>query len=126
LENGGGSVIKGDSTDAGVVIVADNTDVNAILSNVTGIEAEILDVFNDPDTWGDAAIELSSPEEGIVGLEKSGTSLIIDINRDGVAEARDDLTITNYFDDQGDLGVGAPAILINNIISQQDVVDFFA
>jgi hypothetical protein len=57
LENGGGSVIKGDSTDAGVVIVADNTDVNAILSNVTGIEAEILDVFNDPDTWGDAAIE---------------------------------------------------------------------
>jgi Ca2+-binding RTX toxin-like protein len=123
LENGGGSVIRGESADAGVSIVADNTDVNAILDTTTTEEA--LKVFNDPKTWGDAAIELSRPEKGIVGLEKSGTNLIIDINRDGVAEASDDLTITNYFDSQGDLGKGAPA-LINNITDQQDIVDFFA
>lgn len=122
LENGGGSVIRGDSADA-VSIVADNTDVNAILDTTTTEEA--LKVFNDPKTWGDAAIELSRPEKGIVGLEKSGTNLIIDINRDGVAEASDDLTITNYFDAQGDLGKGAP-VIINNITDQQDIVDFFA
>jgi Ca2+-binding RTX toxin-like protein len=121
LENSGGSVIRGESGDA-IQITAENTDVNAIVS--TGI-VNLVELFSDPMTWGDAAIELSSPEKGIVGLEKSGTSLIIDISRDGVAEASDDLTITNYFDDQGSLGTGAPA-LINNIIDQQEIVDFFA
>jgi Ca2+-binding RTX toxin-like protein len=122
LENSGGSVIKGESADSIVQITAENTDVNSIVS--TGI-ADIVELFSDPNTWGDAAIELSSPKKGIIGLEKSGTDLIIDINRDGVAEASDDLAITNYFDDQGDLGKGAP-LFINNIINQQDIVDFFA
>ncbi|MEN9517767.1 MAG: hypothetical protein RLZZ381_355 [Cyanobacteriota bacterium] len=123
LENGGGSVIRGESADAGVSILADNADFDAIFNATT--EKELLKIFNDPKTWGDAAIELSRPEKGIVGLEKSGTSLIIDLNRDGAAEASDDLTITNYFDAQGDLGKGAP-VIINNITDQQDVVDFFA
>jgi hypothetical protein len=135
LENSGGSVIKENSTkDNDVVLIfAENIDLNAIDSlDITGLESgafgagnESLEFFGDPKTWGDGAIELSRPEKGIVGLEKSGTSLIIDISRDGVADASDDLTITNYFDDQGDLGKGAPA-LINNIVDQQDVVDFFA
>jgi hypothetical protein len=133
LESGGGSVIKEDSADyddaSGVGILAENTDLNTIASfeflDITDSKAvdQALTTLTDPDTWGDAAIELSRPEEGIIGLEKSGTSLIIDISRDGVAEVSDDLTITNYFDDQGNLGTGAPA-LINNIMDQQ-IVDFF-
>ncbi|MEN9517768.1 MAG: hypothetical protein RLZZ381_356 [Cyanobacteriota bacterium] len=134
LEAGGGSVIQEESASNDVVLIfAENIDLDAMDSlDGTAIEAgdleavnEAVEVFKNPNTWGDAAIELSRPEKGIVGLEKSGTSLIIDINRDGVAEASDDLTITNYFDAQGDLGKGAPA-LINNIIDQQDIVDFFA
>jgi hypothetical protein len=130
LENSGGSVIKADSADGDVLIFAENTDIDALfLPSLDTADAstlaEVVENRYDPDTWGDAAIELSRPEEGIVGLEKSGTSLIIDINRDGVAEASDDLTITNYFDDQGNLGTGAP-LFVNNIIDQQEVVDFFA
>jgi Ca2+-binding RTX toxin-like protein len=127
LENAGGSVIKEESVnDDAVLIVAENTNVDAIVdAGSATTDEEILSIYNDPDTWGNSTIELSRPEKGIVGLEKSGTSLIIDINRDGVAEASDDLTITNYFDAQGDLGKGAPA-LINNITDQQDIVDFFA
>jgi RTX calcium-binding nonapeptide repeat (4 copies) len=135
LDNGGGSVIKGGSTDLGVSIVAENIDLDAfysiyqdlpdIASGDLGANVNVLTTIADPDIWGEAAIELSRPEEGIVGLEKSGTSLIIDISRDGVADASDDLTITNYFDDQGNLGTGAP-LFVNNIIDRQDIVDFFA
>jgi Ca2+-binding RTX toxin-like protein len=128
LTAGGGSVIKDESANDNdvVLIFAENTDINAIVEAASAItDEEVLNIYNDPDTWGDAVIELSRPEEGIIGLEKSGTDLIIDINRDGVAEASDDLTITNYFDNQGDLSTGAPSIL-NNITDQQEVVDFFA
>jgi hypothetical protein len=129
LANGGGSVIKDESPndDDYVHILAENTYINTLrttYSNNISVN-DALAILNDPDTWGDAAIELSRPEKGIVGLEKSGTSLIIDISRDGAAEASDDLTITNYFDDQGNLGTGAP-LFVNNIIDQQSVVDFFA
>ena len=89
---------------------------------------EALAIFEDPNTWGDAFIEISRPSAGIVGLEKSGTDLIVDINRDGIAEGENDLTITNYFDEQGNIGAGAPFGL-NNILlreGQQEVVDFFA
>jgi RTX calcium-binding nonapeptide repeat (4 copies) len=131
LTASGGSVIKDESAndDNFVMIFAENIDLEGFedLTDLIDFQStiEALDFFEDPNTWGDAAIELSRPEKGIVGLEKSSTSLIIDINRDGVAEASDDLTITNYFDDQGDLGKGTPAF-INNIVNQQDIVDFFA
>jgi RTX calcium-binding nonapeptide repeat (4 copies) len=126
LENSGGSVIKDESANDGdfVLIFAENIDFDAI-NSIGDTSLEALEFFSDPKTWKDGAIELSDPEKGIVGLEKSGTSLIIDISRDGVADASDDLTITNYFDEQGDLGTGAP-VLINNIIDQQDIVNFFA
>jgi RTX calcium-binding nonapeptide repeat (4 copies) len=127
LENGGGSVIKDRSPNDGdfVFIIAKNTDIDTLATIDYSIPDQALATYNDPNTWGDAVIELSRLEKGIVGLEKSGTSLIIDISRDGVAKASDDLTITNYFDDQGNLGAGAPAF-INNITNQQDIVDFFA
>jgi hypothetical protein len=129
LTAGGGSVIQDESENEDVVLIlAENTDVNTIANlDTTNPEAvnETLEIWNDPNTWGDSVITLSRPQQGIVGLEKSGTDLIIDLNRDGVAEASDDLTITNYFDDQGNLGTGAP-VVINNITDQQSVVDFFA
>ncbi len=129
LENGGGSVVSEQPENEDVVaIFAENTDVDAIANlNTTTSETinESLEIVNDPNTWGDSAITLSRPQQGIVGLEKSGTNLIIDLNRDGVAEASDDLTINGYFDTEGNLGTGAP-FLINNITDQQSVVDFFA
>ncbi|PSB10527.1 hypothetical protein C7B62_09215 [Pleurocapsa sp. CCALA 161] len=132
LETGGGSVIQDEQgSNNGILIIAGNTDVASLasLADISTIDEinEGVKLFNDPNTWGDAAIEISSPQQGIVGLEKSGTNLIVDLNRDGVAEANNDLTIVNYFDGQGNLGAGAPVVL-NNIIEteHQDVADFFA
>ncbi|MGL5833027.1 MAG: calcium-binding protein [Waterburya sp.] len=126
LENGEGSVIEDESPNDNdfVFILAKNTDIDTLATIDYSIADQALATYIDPNTWGDAVIKLTRPEKGIVGLEKSGTSLIVDINRDGVAEASDDVTITNYFDDQGNLGTGAPAF-INNITDQQDIVNFF-
>jgi Ca2+-binding RTX toxin-like protein len=125
LTTAGGSVIKEESANDDLVFIfteIDDLDFIIDSPDATDFQSAIeeLDLLRDPNNWGDAAIQLSRPQEGIIGLEKSGTSLIIDINRDGVAEASDDLTITNYFDDQGDLGKGAPSY-INNIVNQQDI-----
>jgi hypothetical protein len=126
LENGGGSVIQDESANDSdiAILLAENSDISTLVSSINATEQEILNLFNDPNTWGDSAITLSRPQQGIVGLEKSGTDLIIDLNRDGVAEASDDLTINGYFDTEGNLGTGAP-FLINNITDQQSVIDFF-
>jgi hypothetical protein len=120
LSAGGGSLIQDEEGDSNnVSIWAENTYVDPTDSR----DAE--EVLTDPATWGDSFIEISTPQAGIVGLEKSGTDLIVDLNRDGLAEAENDLTITNYFNEDGTLGAGAPFGL-NNIIDQQAVVDFFA
>jgi hypothetical protein len=126
LSAGGGSLIQDEEGDFSVVLIgAENTDLNAIANIDSNDTAQVEAVFTDPATWGDSFIEISTPQAGIVGLEKSGTDLIIDLDRDGLAEAENDLTITNYFNEDGTLGAGAPVIL-NNILDPQAVVDLFA
>ena len=132
LETGGGSVIRDEEgINNAVFIFAGNTDAASLLSlvdaNTLDEINEGVELVNDPNTWGDSAIEVSLPQQGIVGLEKSGTNLIVDLDRNGIAEAENDLTIVNYFDEEGNLGLGAP-IILNNIIDteHQDVVDLFA
>ena len=132
LETRGGSVVRDEQSNNNVVLIfAGNTDVVSLASliDVSTIDEinEGIDLIDDPNTWGDSAIEVSLPQQGIVGLEKSGTNLIVDLDRNGIAEAENDLTIVNYFDEEGNLGLGAPLIL-NNIIDpeHQDVVDLFA
>ena len=128
LPAGGGTAIFDEEGENRVYIIAENTDFEAfsIFADSTNIsEEEAIALVTDPDIWGDSFVELSRPSEGIVGLERSGTNLIVDINRDGVAEVENDLTILNYFDESGNLGTNTPAN-INNIINQQDVVELFA
>ena len=132
IETGGGSVIRDEQGDGNaVLILARDTDVVSLvnLANINTIDEinEGIDLYNNPNTWGDSAIEITAPQQGIIGLEKSGTDLIVDLNRDGIAEADNDLTIVNYFDEQGNLGSGTPVVL-NNILEEehQEVADFFA
>ena len=75
-----------------------------------------------PDSFNSSEIALSKPTEGIVGLKKSGTNLIIDLNRDGVASIQDDLTIYDFFDTNGEAGQGAIEG-INNL-SSTDIIDY--
>ncbi|MDJ0592134.1 MAG: hypothetical protein QNJ72_19445 [Pleurocapsa sp. MO_226.B13] len=119
LNSGGGSQISDSAGEFdGTYIEADNTDGEAIRDSFTPAE-----VFVDPATYGDAAIELSSPQAGIVGLRKLGTELIIDINRDGIAEPANDLTIFDFFDAEGNAGSGSIEF-INNLL-WEDIITFF-
>ncbi|MEO1801043.1 MAG: hypothetical protein AAFR62_11575 [Cyanobacteria bacterium J06629_2] len=85
---------------------------------------DYLELVTDPTSFGDSAIKIALPEAGIVGIEQVGTSLIIDLNRDGIADTQDDLTIADFFDEDGQLGSGSIA-QINNIIDSQAIADFF-
>ena len=135
LESLGGTIVVDEVEDetgneGGVFIFAENSDIEALgtiqanFFNLTLEEA--IASFEDPNIWGDAFIELSRPQAGIIGIEKSGTDLIVDISRDGVASTEDDLTVVNYFDEQGNLGLGAPVNINNLIFREQDIVNLFA
>ena len=131
--NGGGSIIRDriDPNDTDILfIVAEDTEVDTLL-NADNAEEEssfgsddYLELITEPATYGDAALEISRPEAGIMGIQKSGTNLIIDLDRNGIAETQNDLTISDFFDKDGELGRGSMT-QINNIIDPQDIVDFF-
>ena len=124
LETGSGSEIldTGGELDD-LFIVARNTDIQTLADNYYA--DSYLDLRSDRNIYGDSAIELSSPQPGIVGLAKSGNDLIIDINCDGVARSQNDLTVLNFFNESGEAGSGKIE-RINNIIDTQNIIDFIA
>ena len=74
--------------------------------------------------YDDYSIELSFPTPGKIGIERIDNHLIIDLNRDGVAEIENDLTIFDYFDGSG--RATRRAIEKINNISSNEIVSFFA
>jgi hypothetical protein len=46
-------------------------------------------------------LSLGVPTTGTLGMRRAGTSLLIDLNQDGIAVAKTDLTILNFFDATG-------------------------
>ena len=115
LVAGGGSQIQDAGGTDAVLILTENTD----LTNFSTPES-----FANASLYGDAAIALSLPQPGIVGLSKSGNNLIVDINRDGLADPENDLNIIDFFNEQGQFGIGAVE-LINNIVDTQNIINFF-
>ena len=130
LTTSGGSEIQDSNSIADfnsidvLAILASNTDTEAISNTGISNTDALNTVISDPNTWGDSAIELSLPQPGIVGLQRSETDLIIDLNRDGNAESQNDLTVVDFFDEQGQRGDGH-IDLINNINDTQAIIDFF-
>ena len=131
---GGGSVIRDridpDDTDI-LFIVAEDTEVDTLLNvrrsdedNSFFSADDYLELITESATYDDAVLEIARPEAGIMGMQKSGTNLIIDLNRDGVIETKDDLTISDFFNKDGELGKGSMT-QINNVIDPQEIVDFF-
>ncbi|MEL6929070.1 MAG: hypothetical protein AAFO95_10575 [Cyanobacteria bacterium J06600_6] len=131
----GGSIIQDaiDLDDSDVLfIIAEDTDMDVLFGNEDTEDSdslfgsnEYLEAITDPITYGDSEIVIAEPEAGTVGIEQLGTDLIIDINRDGIADADDDLTVVDFFDEDGGLGNGSLA-QINNIIDPQAIADFFS
>ncbi|MEM6611527.1 MAG: peroxidase family protein [Cyanobacteria bacterium P01_C01_bin.72] len=66
---------------------------------------------------------LNDFQPGSAGLKKSGLDLLIDLNQDGVISTEDDLTITNYFDEDGEAGSG----VIEQIgeLESTEIIDYF-
>ena len=121
--DGGGSIIRDriDPSDTDFLfIVAEDTEIDSLVEADADEYSELLTAS----TFGDAALEIARPEAGIMGIQKSGTNLIIDLNRDGIIETTDDLTILDFFDKDGELGKGSME-QINNIIDLEEIVDFF-
>ena len=77
-----------------------------------------------PTIYKDSPIELSFPTPGIIGLQKIDNHLVVDINRDGVAETENDLTILDFFDGSG-RATRRAVERINNLGSN-NIVRFFA
>ena len=123
--SGGGTKIidTGGITDV-LLVFADIDSAENIASLDINNFVGSTETVSNPESYGDAAIVIDFPQPGIVGLQKSATDLIIDINRDGVASAEDDLTVVDFFDEQGQLGSGS-LDLINNITNTQSIADFF-
>ncbi len=116
LNSGGGSEVSDSAGEFDFLIVqADNTDSDGLLN-------DLLAAF-DPATYGDAAIELYSPQADLVGLRKLGTELILDINRDGIAEPANDLTVFDFFDAEGNAGSGSIEQI--NHLFREDIITFF-
>ncbi|WP_375506548.1 putative Ig domain-containing protein [uncultured Nostoc sp.] len=73
-------------------------------------------------------LSLNVPATGILGMRRAGTTLLIDLNQDGIAVTKDDLSIINFFDATGiGKGTGFIETVANlsgaNILSQLQIVN---
>ncbi|MBD2200485.1 putative Ig domain-containing protein [Calothrix parietina] len=68
----------------------------------------------------DITLSLSTPFAGIAGIQKVGTTLIIDLNKDGIANPNTDLSILNFFNSNG---AGAGFIETVNNLSGTNILN---
>ena len=91
---------------------ANNDTYNFTLAQISGgvqiVEESGSDTLNIvAEGGGDpVSVSLSEPGPGRAGIKKSGRDLIIDLDRNGILDPEQDLTITNYFNENGGAGSG--------------------
>jgi len=86
------------------------------------VNLDSVDIEN-PSSFGTGEITLSKPQAGIIGLEKVNNDLLIDIGKDGVVKAEEDIKINDFFDSTGAVGAGFIEG-VNNIFGLE-IVDYF-
>ncbi|MEL6929763.1 MAG: peroxidase family protein [Cyanobacteria bacterium J06600_6] len=69
-------------------------------------------------------IALADYAPGITGIKRSGNNLFVDFNQNGIVDFEDDLSIRNYFDAEGEAGIGAIESLGN--LASEDIVEYFS
>jgi Tol biopolymer transport system component/Ca2+-binding RTX toxin-like protein len=72
----------------------------------------------------DVTLSLSTPIAGSTGLDREGSTLVIDLNKDGAVKLTDDLAILDFF---ATSGTGAGAGFIENVgnLSGSNILNFF-
>jgi|GEM_PF-677672 len=69
-------------------------------------------------------ISLADFQSGTTGIKKSGTDLFVDFNQNGIVDSEDDLTIRDYFNAEGEAGIGTIEELGN--LESEDIIDYFS
>lgn len=103
-----------------------NDAYNLTLAQITGgveiVEESGTDSLNIVTEGGGESVNvfLNTPRPSTdgVGIKKSGTDLLIDINQDGILNPETDLTITNYFNEEGAAGSGTVE-QVGNLTSEE-------
>ena len=114
------------STAAGSQIIdsagEDTLNITNIINTTPQISAN-PDAEYDPPEIEPLTISLAQPAVNTIGIAQIGTSLVIDINRDGVANPEADLSILNYFNEAGtDAGTGYIETISN--LDGTDIISF--
>ncbi len=119
--SGGSEIYDADGSDF-LLIAKSNTIYIEALENLslTGEDPNLQAVVSE----SLPTLELTGLTAGKIGIAKSGTNLIIDLDRDGIARAEHDLTIHDFFNEAGKAGSGAIE-LINNLHGDE-IIDYFA
>ena len=122
LEGGSGDDIYLLNSDYSGSEIEDTAGFDYLL--ITGSDLDLDNIeFEDSSSFGSNEITVRQASPGIVGLSKLGNDLIIDISRDGIANAEDDLKITNFFNGTAE---GSGFIEgINNVFGEE-IIDYFA
>ena len=130
LVGGGGNDILRDQTGS-VFSGGLGSDLYQVVPVSGAAGTQVIDEGGDNDVLvldvGNAApleLSLTSIRPGVSGVKKSGNDLIVDLNRDGIVNAQSDLSIDNYFNDEGAVGSGAIEELGN--LSSDEIVNYFS
>lgn len=122
LEGGLGNDFYQLSLDSGGSEIIDRDGWDYLLITSDGVDADRINLSH-PSSFGAEVIKIARPEVGTIGLERLSNDLIIDISRNGIASAEDDLIIANFFNAEGEAGTGLIEI-INNVLGSE-IVDYF-
>jgi hypothetical protein len=74
-------------------------------------------------TLTDITLSLAAPSAGLAGLQRNDTTLMIDLNKDGLIAANNDLAILDFF---ASTGTGAGFIETVGNLSGTDILNVFA
>jgi peroxidase len=123
LEGGNGNDVYQLNVNAFGSEIKDSAGLDSLFITNEDINIDNLNPTN-PSSFGSLTITLGKPTAETIGLAKVGNDLIIDINRDGVTNADNDLKIIDFFNTERQAGTGFMET-INNLSGTQ-IIDYFA
>ncbi|MCC0175804.1 hypothetical protein I4641_02260 [Waterburya agarophytonicola K14] len=115
VAEGGGDVLSGGLNNDTFILNLDRIDggVEIIEEAGPGDVLQILDADGAP-----VEISLSNPRPGGLGIKKSGRDLLLDIDQNGILNPEQDLTITDFYSQDGSFS-GGSVEQINNVNREQ-------
>ena len=116
---GSGDVLNGGVGDDTYVLNLDQIDGGVEIVN-EGASDTIQIFAGTEDT--PVNVSLTNPTPGLVGVKKSDQDLLIDLNQDGILNAESDLTISNYFSEEGESTVGTVGQVGN--LTSEEIIEY--